>query len=57
MTEEVVRGGFFGSIENVRAAVRRQVDQGADSINVFQLPRIHLKSLLRFSEEVIPEFR
>jgi alkanesulfonate monooxygenase SsuD/methylene tetrahydromethanopterin reductase-like flavin-dependent oxidoreductase (luciferase family) len=56
-TEAEVRGGFFGSVDDVRAAVRRQVDDGADDINLFQLPRAHIKSLLRFSEEVIPQFR
>jgi hypothetical protein len=33
------------------------LNAGADEINVFQLPRVHTKSLLRFSEEVIPQFR
>jgi alkanesulfonate monooxygenase SsuD/methylene tetrahydromethanopterin reductase-like flavin-dependent oxidoreductase (luciferase family) len=56
-TEEQVRAGMFGSIDDVRRAVRGQLDAGADDINIFQLPRIHLKSLLRFSEEVIPQFR
>ncbi len=56
-TEEQVRSGLFGSVDDVRAAVRRQVDAGADEINLFQLPRVHLKSLLRFSDKVIPHFR
>lgn len=56
-TEEEMRGQFFGSLEQVRARVQQQADAGADEINVFQLPRIHTKSLLRFSEEVIPQFR
>ena len=56
-TEEQVRSGFFGSVDDVRAAVRRQVEEGADSINLFQLPRVHTQSLLRFSEDVIPQFR
>jgi alkanesulfonate monooxygenase SsuD/methylene tetrahydromethanopterin reductase-like flavin-dependent oxidoreductase (luciferase family) len=56
-TEEQVRAGLFGSVDDVRAAVRRQVDEGADEINLFQLPRVHIPSLLRFSEEVIPQFR
>jgi alkanesulfonate monooxygenase SsuD/methylene tetrahydromethanopterin reductase-like flavin-dependent oxidoreductase (luciferase family) len=56
-TEEQVRAGLFGSVDDVRAAVRRQVDEGADEINLFQLPRVHTESLLRFSEEVIPQFR
>jgi alkanesulfonate monooxygenase SsuD/methylene tetrahydromethanopterin reductase-like flavin-dependent oxidoreductase (luciferase family) len=56
-TEQQVRAGMFGSVDDVRAAVRRQVDEGADRINVFQLPRVHTESLLRFSDEVIPQFR
>ncbi len=56
-TEEQVRAGLFGSVDDVRAAVRRQVDEGADRINLFQLPRVHIQSLLRFSDEVIPQFR
>jgi alkanesulfonate monooxygenase SsuD/methylene tetrahydromethanopterin reductase-like flavin-dependent oxidoreductase (luciferase family) len=56
-TEEQVRAGLFGSVDDVRRGVRRQVDDGADEINLFQLPRVHLESLLRFSEEVIPQFR
>jgi alkanesulfonate monooxygenase SsuD/methylene tetrahydromethanopterin reductase-like flavin-dependent oxidoreductase (luciferase family) len=56
-TEEQVRAGLFGSVDDVRAAVRRQVDEGADEIHLFQLPRVHIQSLLRFSEEVIPQFR
>jgi alkanesulfonate monooxygenase SsuD/methylene tetrahydromethanopterin reductase-like flavin-dependent oxidoreductase (luciferase family) len=56
-SEEEIRRQFFGSVDAVRARVREQAEQGADEINLFQLPRIHIKSLLRFSEEVIPEFR
>jgi alkanesulfonate monooxygenase SsuD/methylene tetrahydromethanopterin reductase-like flavin-dependent oxidoreductase (luciferase family) len=56
-SEEEIRQQFFGSVDAVRARVREQADQGADEINLFQLPRIHIKSLLRFSEQVIPEFR
>ncbi len=57
-TEDQVRAdGLFGSVDDVRSAVRRQVDEGADEINLFQLPRVHLKSLLRFSDKVIPHFR
>jgi alkanesulfonate monooxygenase SsuD/methylene tetrahydromethanopterin reductase-like flavin-dependent oxidoreductase (luciferase family) len=56
-TEEQVRQqSLFGSVDDVRAAVRRQIDAGADEINLFQLPRVHANSLLRFSEEVIPQF-
>ena len=56
-TEAEVRAGLFGSVDDVRGAVRRQVDEGAGEINLFQLPRVHIPSLLRFSEEVIPQFR
>jgi len=52
--EEVLNGDLFGSLEKVRAGVRRQIESGMDEIVVFQLPAVHLKSLLRFSEEVIP---
>ncbi len=57
-TEESVRaGGLFGSAEDVRDGVRRQIADGCDEIIVFQLPRVHMKSLTRFSDEVIPAFR
>jgi alkanesulfonate monooxygenase SsuD/methylene tetrahydromethanopterin reductase-like flavin-dependent oxidoreductase (luciferase family) len=55
-TEDEIRGQLFGSLEHVRRRVRDQIAEGADDINVFQLPRIHMKSLLRFSDEVIREF-
>jgi alkanesulfonate monooxygenase SsuD/methylene tetrahydromethanopterin reductase-like flavin-dependent oxidoreductase (luciferase family) len=54
--EEVMAGELFGSLEKVREGVTRQVASGMDEIVVFQLPRVHLKSLLRFSDEVIPGF-
>ena len=57
-TEEQVRGGgLFGSADEVRDGVRRQIADGCDEIIVFQLPRVHAKSLMRFSEEVIAAFR
>jgi hypothetical protein len=52
--EEVMAGDLFGSLGKVRESVRRQVESGLEEIVVFQLPRVHLKSLMRFSEEVIP---
>jgi alkanesulfonate monooxygenase SsuD/methylene tetrahydromethanopterin reductase-like flavin-dependent oxidoreductase (luciferase family) len=56
-SEETIRGaGLFGSLEEVRAGVRRQIDHGVDEVIVFQLPRIHRASLFRFSDEVIPGF-
>jgi alkanesulfonate monooxygenase SsuD/methylene tetrahydromethanopterin reductase-like flavin-dependent oxidoreductase (luciferase family) len=57
-TEETIReGGLFGSAEKVRDAVRKQITHGAQEIIVFQLPRVHIKSLLRFSDDVIPAFQ
>lgn len=57
MDEDEIRGaGLFGSAAEVRDGVRRQIDQGVEEIIVFQLPRVHLRSLMRFSEEVVPEF-
>ena len=55
-SEEETRRGLFGSAADVRAAVSRQIDDGCEEILVFQLPRVHAASLLRFSNEVIPEF-
>lgn len=53
-SEETIRkGGLFGSLDDVRAGVRRQVEQGIEEIVVFQLPRMHRESLMRFSDEVI----
>jgi alkanesulfonate monooxygenase SsuD/methylene tetrahydromethanopterin reductase-like flavin-dependent oxidoreductase (luciferase family) len=57
LTEAQVREQFFGSIDDMRRSVQAQADAGADEINLFQLPSIHLKSLLRFSKEIIPEFQ
>lgn len=56
-TEESIRAGLFGSAADVRAGIARQVAAGAEEILVFQLPRVHPKSLFRFSEEIIPAFR
>jgi alkanesulfonate monooxygenase SsuD/methylene tetrahydromethanopterin reductase-like flavin-dependent oxidoreductase (luciferase family) len=47
---------LFGSAAAVREGVARQTADGATEIIVFQLPRVHLKSLVRFSEDVIPAF-
>ena len=55
-SEEEVRKSLFGTADDVRNGVQRQIDEGVDEIIVFQLPRVHMKSLLRFSEEVIPAF-
>jgi alkanesulfonate monooxygenase SsuD/methylene tetrahydromethanopterin reductase-like flavin-dependent oxidoreductase (luciferase family) len=57
-TEESTRaGGLFGSTELVRERVRQQIAEGAEEIIVFQLPRVHMKSLMRFSDEVISAFQ
>ena len=56
-TEESVRSGLFGSAADVRAGIERQVAAGATEIIVIQLPRVHVKSLFRFSDEIIPAFR
>jgi alkanesulfonate monooxygenase SsuD/methylene tetrahydromethanopterin reductase-like flavin-dependent oxidoreductase (luciferase family) len=53
---DIRAGGLFGSVDAVREGVRRQIADGADEVIVFQLPRAHLKSVMRFSDEVIPEF-
>lgn len=55
--EEVRRTSLFGSLDDVRAGVQRFADTGVQELYVFQLPAIHAKSLLRFSEEVIPHFQ
>ena len=51
---QLLLGDFFGSADDVRAGARRQIALGIDEIIVFQLPRLHLKSVMRFSDEVIP---
>jgi len=57
-TEEEARAAWlFGSAERVAAGVRSQVELGVREIDMFQLPRAHLKSLLHFSDDVIPLFR
>lgn len=57
-TEEQVRAQpLFGSTDRVAAGARRLIDAGVREIDMFQLPRAHLKSLLRFSDEVIPALR
>ncbi len=56
-SEEAIRSrGLFGSSDEVREGVRRQLSDGVSDILVFQLPRTHMKSLLRFSDDIIPEF-
>lgn len=53
---DIRRNGLFGSTDAVRQHVRDQIAEGATEIIVFQLPRVHMKSLMRFSNDVIPEF-
>jgi alkanesulfonate monooxygenase SsuD/methylene tetrahydromethanopterin reductase-like flavin-dependent oxidoreductase (luciferase family) len=54
--EEIRRPGTFGSLIDVIEGVRRQVNAGIREVIVFQLPRVHMKSLQRFSDRVIPAF-
>lgn len=54
--EELRRTMLAGAVEDVTAAIRRQVEAGVSEVIVFQLPRVHMKSLRRFSEMVIPAF-
>ena len=54
--EQILRNGLFGHIDTVRGNVGRQIAEGASEIIVFQLPRVHMKSLMRFSDDVIPAF-
>ncbi len=57
MSEPRIREtSLFGSLEQVREAVERQRAFGVQELYLFQLPRVHRKSLLRFSEEIIPGF-
>jgi alkanesulfonate monooxygenase SsuD/methylene tetrahydromethanopterin reductase-like flavin-dependent oxidoreductase (luciferase family) len=55
--EEIRRGGLFGSPDDVRDSIRRQLADGCTDIIIFQLPRVHMKSLIRFSDEIIPSFQ
>jgi alkanesulfonate monooxygenase SsuD/methylene tetrahydromethanopterin reductase-like flavin-dependent oxidoreductase (luciferase family) len=55
-TEEQIAGNLFGTPDGVRTHVRAAADAGIDEVILFQLPRVHLPSLLRFSEEIIPSF-
>jgi alkanesulfonate monooxygenase SsuD/methylene tetrahydromethanopterin reductase-like flavin-dependent oxidoreductase (luciferase family) len=54
--EEIRRGGLFGSPDDVRDSIRRQLADGCTDIIIFQLPRVHMQSLMRFSDEIIPAF-
>jgi alkanesulfonate monooxygenase SsuD/methylene tetrahydromethanopterin reductase-like flavin-dependent oxidoreductase (luciferase family) len=56
MTEEHLQRDLFGSAADVRRNLQRYVDAGVEEFMVFQLPRVHEKSLMRFSDEIIPAF-
>jgi F420-dependent oxidoreductase-like protein len=55
--EDARRSILMGSADEVKASVQAFVDIGAQEIIVWQFPRVHRDSLLRFSREVIPAFR
>jgi alkanesulfonate monooxygenase SsuD/methylene tetrahydromethanopterin reductase-like flavin-dependent oxidoreductase (luciferase family) len=54
--DQVRQSSLFGSLEEVRAAVERQRALGVQELYLFQLPSVHRKSLVRFSDEIIPAF-
>jgi alkanesulfonate monooxygenase SsuD/methylene tetrahydromethanopterin reductase-like flavin-dependent oxidoreductase (luciferase family) len=56
-TEEIRSQWPIGSPDDVRAAIRRLAATGLSEIVLFQLPLVHAKSLMRFSDEIIPESR
>jgi alkanesulfonate monooxygenase SsuD/methylene tetrahydromethanopterin reductase-like flavin-dependent oxidoreductase (luciferase family) len=55
-SEDEIRKSLFGNVDDVRNGIQRQVGDGVEEAHVFQLPRVHVKSLIRFSDEVIPAF-
>ena len=55
--QDAPRTILLGSVEDVKAGIGEFIDAGAQEFIVWQLPRIHVKSLMRFSDEVIPAFR
>ncbi len=55
--EEAARSILIGSVEEIRGQVRAFVEAGVQEFMLAQWPRFHRDSLLRFSREVIPEFR
>ena len=54
-TDELERG-LFGSAADICDRIQRQIDDGAEEIIVFQLPRVHVDTVMRFSDEIIPSF-
>ncbi|MDO8615598.1 MAG: LLM class F420-dependent oxidoreductase [Dehalococcoidia bacterium] len=55
--EEAARGLLIGSVDEIKERVREFVAAGVQEFMLAQWPRIHMESLRRFSEEVIPEFK
>ncbi len=55
--DEARRSVLLGSIDDVKAGVQSFIDAGVQEFTVAQFPRLHQKSLLQFSEEVIPAFQ
>jgi F420-dependent oxidoreductase-like protein len=55
--EEARRSVLMGSVDEVKAGVRAYAEAGVQEIMLAQFPRMHRESLMRFSREVIPEFR
>jgi F420-dependent oxidoreductase-like protein len=55
--EDARRSVLMGSADEVKAGVQAFADVGVQEIILAQFPRFHRDSLLRFSREVIPEFR
>ena len=55
--DEARRSVLLGSIDEVKAGVQSFIDAGVQEFTIAQFPRLHQKSLLRFSQEVIPAFQ
>ena len=55
--DEARRSVLLGSVEEVKAQVRKFAEAGVQEIIVAQFPRTHRESLLRFSQDVVPAFR
>ena len=55
--EDARRSVLMGSMDEVKAGVQAFADVGVQEIILAQFPRFHRDSLLRFSREVIPQFK
>lgn len=55
--EDARRFVLLGSADHVRAQIEEFIGLGVQEIILWQYPQLHMKSLRRFSEEVIPAFR